>query len=369
MNQLYEIILQSANSTLSLLNTKTGSMPAGHNGSYYDPETPVRNTSHWLITFLKAYEISADNKFLEAARKNIEYLLSSEARPMKATFWHRKNPKKDSCNGLIGQAWTIEALVTAGVQLEMPELIKLAEEVFLLHPFDQKIGLWQCVSVDGTYLDFDYTFNHQLWFAAAGGLLASQTKGEVESKISYFMEQLEQNFEIHSSGLIRHFVALKLFPWRIKFYRKITEPLFNNLKRIEKLAKSRHYLKQKEIGYHSFNLYAFGLLKQQYPDNSFWNSSKFKKALNYVQTQQYRHNVRDSKYGYPYNPPGIETAFALEVFDRDRTIEQEEWLFEQFERSYDFEQHMMNKNTEDPATYAARVYEATRLPNLKIETT
>lgn len=37
----------------------------------------------------------------------------NEARPMAATFWHRKNPEKDACNGLIGQAWTIEALTMA----------------------------------------------------------------------------------------------------------------------------------------------------------------------------------------------------------------------------------------------------------------
>ena len=367
MIQLHELILQSANSALSLFDVKTGSMPAGHNGSYYDPETPVRNTSHWLIVFLKAYEISGNNKFLEAAYKNIEYLCSREARPMRATFWHRKNPKKDTCNGLIGQAWTIEALVIAAVQLEMPELINLAKEVFLLHPFNHKIGLWQCVSVDGTYLDFDYTFNHQLWFAAAGSLIAQRTNGEVKLQVTCFMQQLSQNFEVHPSGLIRHFVGLKLLSVRTKFYRTIAEPFFNNIKQLPKLAQSRQYMTMKEIGYHSFNLYAFGLLKQQYPNYSFWNSGKFKKALNYAQSRAYWHDVQSSKYGYPYNPPGLETAFVLEVFCQNQTFKQEKWLSEQFSRNYNFEQNMMNLNTEDPVTYAARLYEATRLPNLLVK--
>ena len=58
---LYEIISLSASSALKL-QRDDGSMPPGWNGPYRQQETPVRNTAHWLITFLKAYEITEDRE-------------------------------------------------------------------------------------------------------------------------------------------------------------------------------------------------------------------------------------------------------------------------------------------------------------------
>ena len=209
---LYDILIQSATAALSLQDSEQGFMPAGHNGAYHDPETPVRNTAHWLITFLKAYEISGEAKFLDGAKQTISYLCSPEIRPMGATFWHRKNPSKDFCNGLMGQAWTIEALPVAAEKLAMPELFTLAEQVFLLHPIDQVSGGWQRVGVDGSHLAVDYTFNHQLWFAASGGLLAKASQSQaVNQKVQQFLDSLLSLFEVYPCGLIRHMMPFKLF--------------------------------------------------------------------------------------------------------------------------------------------------------------
>ncbi len=90
---LYDVVLLSASSALSM-QKGDGSMPSGWNGPYHQSETPVRNTAHWLITFLKAYEITNDAGYKEAAEKCAEYLLSDNARPLNATFWHRKIAKK-----------------------------------------------------------------------------------------------------------------------------------------------------------------------------------------------------------------------------------------------------------------------------------
>lgn len=48
---LSDLIYKSAFSGLNLQDPTTRSMPADNNGSHEDVETPVRNTSHWLITF------------------------------------------------------------------------------------------------------------------------------------------------------------------------------------------------------------------------------------------------------------------------------------------------------------------------------
>jgi len=81
---LYECLTKSAIKALSL-QQKDGSMPAGHNGPYNDLETPVRNTGHWLMTFLKVYEITKEIRFLNAATKALCYLLSKQVRPRDKT--------------------------------------------------------------------------------------------------------------------------------------------------------------------------------------------------------------------------------------------------------------------------------------------
>ncbi|MEO0397451.1 MAG: agl cluster protein AglQ [Cyanobacteria bacterium P01_A01_bin.137] len=367
---LYDILIQSATAALSLQDSEQGFMPPGHNGAYHDPETPVRNTAHWLITFLKAYEISGKQQFLDGAKAAINYLCSPVIRPMGATFWHRKNPRKDFCNGLMGQAWTIEALTVAAEKLEMPELLTIAEQVFLLHPIDQVSGGWQRVGVDGSYLAVDYTFNHQLWFAASGGLLAraSQSK-EVDQQVQQFLDSLPSLFEVYSSGLIRHMMPFKLFS--IEKQAQVLRKQFRQLKKPQVFLKEKEYLRKKEVGYHGFNMYAFALLNQAYPEHAFWKSTKFLSTLKFIRSNDYTQEIQTSKYGFPYNPPGFEIPFTLKTFHpgSNSQAEQSRWISQQLNASYNFETDLMNKNTDDLMTHAARIYEATRLDNLPLDAT
>ncbi len=366
---LYEIIVQSANAALSLQNLEDGSMPPGHNGSYHDPETPVRNTAHWLITFLKAYSISGETKFLKAAKKAVTYLCSDAARPMRAAFWHRRNPEKDTCNGLIGQAWTIEALVIAARDLERPDLTALAEQVFLLHPQEQPYGVWRRVNADGSYLGVDSTFNHQLWFAASGGLLTSSSQCKtVDARVRQFLGQLTRLFEVRSSGLIKHIMP-PIGPVTMRRQLKNVLERAQKIKHGKMISSNERYRQQKEVGYHSFNLYAFALLKQAYPDHSFWENQKFLSALKYVTTELYAREVETSKYGYQYNPPGFEVPFVLEVLcpGAQNSTQQMDWVSKQLQSCYNFESSLMDKNASDATTHAARMYESTRLPNLPLK--
>ena len=93
----------------------------GHNGPYKDVETEARNKSHWLITLIKAYDITHDTKYLNLARDLADYLISDEVRPHGFSFYHRSKDGKDKCNGLIGQAWTLEALAKASLVTENPK--------------------------------------------------------------------------------------------------------------------------------------------------------------------------------------------------------------------------------------------------------
>lgn len=385
---LYECLTKSAKKALSL-QQNDGSMLAGHNGPYFDPETPVRNTGHWLITFLKVYEITKEKRFLDAAHKALCYLLSNQARPMGITFWHRKNPEKDFCNGLIGQAWSIEALTCAENYFDAPNILRIAKEVFLLHPFDEKLGLWRRVEVNGSYLSVDETFNHQLWFAASGSLLCQNCKNkEIIKRVHIFMDKIENSLNLYNSGLIVHHLKSKNLIDMLKrmiraFSNKETKKQIiskaagifmdkiDNVLTLHDSGLTNYHLKSKSkaAGYHQFNLYAFALLKKYNPEHQFWQSRKFNLLWKHANTEQYEKELYNSEFGYPYNPPGFEMPFALEIFGEQmagKQKKQELWLSEQFQRSFNFDSYLMEKGTKDPITHAARIYEATRLPDLNI---
>jgi len=353
---LYNIIKQSAESNINL-QKEDGSMPPGWNGPYRQKETSVRNTSHWLITFLKAYEITKDTKYKEAANKCAEYLLSDKARPMNATFFHRELKNKDKSNGLIGQAWTIEALIAASEKLQISECKNIAKEVFLLHPYDEKCNLWKRVDVDGKKLGFDYVFNHQLWFAACGSMIDNK---EVRENITQFIDNIDTNLKINKDGLIHHFIFSK---------GQIKTRIFNLIIKLYLIKKGKRNVQLLEEGYQSFNLYAFALLKNNYIDHPFWKSNKFIQTLDHIKIETYSNVLNNNKYGFPYNPVGFENAYAIYTFPdqyTDNTQLLSYWVTRQINEYFDFEKKSLSKNTEDSVTLTARIYEATRLPDVQL---
>lgn len=350
---LEELLLQSATKALKKQSTD-GSMPAGFNGPHQHSETSVRNTCHWLITFLKVYKITNDKKFLNASEKCINYFLEEKKR-YKYNLLHRNFEGRDKCNGLVGPAWTMEALIIASKELKRKDISNLARDIFLLHKFDRKKGLWYRREVTGEILGIDWTFNHQLWFAAIGSMLDKKEYPEVHKQIEVFIKKLAKNFTIYKNGLIWHRVAL--IPLGLKGIKTI-------LLNIKTLTVNKKIEIYRAIGYQSFNLYGFAILKKNYPDLDFWNSEKLKKAISFLETKEFEKGLEDNKYGFDYNVAGIEVAYILQTFKENSEDLQRYWLEKQFQRNYDFEKCMLSKNTIDPETLSARIYEVTRLNSL-----
>jgi len=352
----------------------------GCNGPYDDPETPVRVLGHWLITFSKCYEWTGDEKFKDRVAQCAEYLCSREARPHGFSFHHRNKEGKDKCNGLIGQAWTFEALAAAGKCLGSTEFERLAEQVFFQHSFDESTGLWMCMEVDGKVLSLDSTFNHQLWFAACSSLIDSGKKEEIGRRVLVFLNCLENNLTVLENGLIyhpiKHLYELQLKSRRqskgrklrfARILRRLTgQPDPERAKRdkeVERAAEMR--LISKSTGYHSFCMYAFGLLKQTLPEHPIWNSEVIGNMVSYMLTEEYKEAVGPNPYSYPYNPPGFEVPYVLSVFGAmpkdDITEACSWWVNEQLRQCYNGQSGVMDRNTTDPVTATARIYEVTRL--------
>tara|TARA_B100001750_G_C15520074_1_gene610818 strand:- start:670 stop:1836 length:1167 start_codon:yes stop_codon:yes gene_type:complete len=378
---LAELIIEVSKNAI-LTQMEDGSMPPGHNGPYNDNETPVRNTSHWLITFAKSYELTNNSIFLDAVQKAANYLISNEARPFNFSFYHRKKSQLDSCNGLIGQAWTMEALAIASIILNNKKYSELGEEVFLQHNFNNNYGLWNRLEIDGQIKSIDPTFNHQLWFAACGAQLKGSRKDKCDSIIKSFISKLPKNLSIIKGGLIFHPIKTQGIikekydkkPIAILIRTVISKSINmirNIIKQKEKQKNKIDKMIYKSIGYHHFNMYAFALLKDVYPNLDYWDREDFLSTIHFLLNDDYKKKIETNSFGYPYNPPGFEVPFALEKLakldNNELEILSKYWINNQLNRSYNINNKTMDKNTNDALTHSARIYELTRINNLNLK--
>lgn len=353
---LNEIATQSIEYSISRQNSD-GSFPPGHNGPYLDPETPVRATSHLLCLLSFLYSETGCIKYKKSAELAITYLLSRKARPYRKTFHCRNKKGKDKCNGLIGQAWGIEALVMASKSFNREDCYLLAEELFFLHPWDRNTGIWKFVEIDGAVGFYDKTFNHQLWFAAVASLLNETPAAKTRAK--EFLKKVVSNIQLYPDGVIFHKSAMG----------KASNYLKNNFIGYSKeLAfRWRNYISWnkiylKSVGYHAFNLYALSMLKESFSNESFWNNESIINAINAVNSTKFTENLRRSKFGYYYNISGIEIAYSQEIFlnKRDNVSL---WVERQFEHTFSSISQPFSRDTTDFNTSIARVYESIRLKN------
>ncbi len=333
----------------------SGAMPPGHNGPYNDPETPVRNTAHWLFLFADLYEKTGENKWKNAGEKAAEFLMSEDARPAGKSFHCRDKAGKDQCNGLIGQAWVIEALVKAAETFSRCDCYELAEEVFMMHPWDDNVGIWHRVEIDGTVMAHDATFNHQLWFAATGGLLARTPSAQ--RRALCFLENIAAQVQLYPNGVIYHTSTMGA---AVNYLKNGSAAFLKEIKSRTGKRKRRNLLYSKSAGYHAFNLYAFAMLKQSFPDAKIWDSSKFKTLVTAHRSDEFERDCRESEFGFRYNLSGIEIAYAVETFFADND-EAEEWVERQLNETYLDDSRPFAHDARDENTAVARTYEAARL--------
>jgi hypothetical protein len=343
-------------------------MPSGTNGPWNDDETPVRNTSHWGITLAYAANITDEDKFLKAAERCSSYLISDQARPYGETFYHRRSHNKDSCNGLIGQAWTIEALVQLGLQIDDQRLLDLAEQTFELHPFDSTFCGWYAVDIDGQQLGYHFTLNQQIWFAAVGAKIASVCNSRrIEEQVRKFLDALPSLMTRLPNGPIYHSVVPnsdfnKYVRYAVKNIqrRRIPDPLLHRLR-----SEYRTKIKRRSIGYHSFILYGLAMLHEEYPSHKFWKTDIIREVRDYTRSKEFLQATLDNKFCYTYNCTGIEVAYwEHEVWSESARVHK--WASRQFEKCYNVETGLMDRSPHDPTTLAARIYEAIRLPDIEI---
>jgi len=373
---LYEFALEYADKAINKPNMY---IVAGHNGPYNDKETPLRNIGHWIIIFSNCYYYTNDIKYKNKVQSLAEYFFCYSARPYLQSFHHRINKSKDGCNGLIGQAWSFEALSAAAKLTGESKYSELADSVYFKHHFNYKYGLWNRLEIDGRIFSIDMTFNHQLWFATCALMINSERYNKIVMQVSRFLDCLRQNLTILENGLIYHPIEREVIDkhkTEITKHSKLKKSIVNILKKTKFVKTTnneivnngivRNKMINKSIGYHSFNMYAFSMLKELLPNHDFWTSNEFSSAINYMLTDEYKAGLINNKFGFPYNPPGFEVPYSLYIFKNlniEKIVEESNyWLNKQFYLTFNPETYNFDRNLFDVATANARFYELLRMP-------
>lgn len=353
------------------LHEKTGQVEAGNNGPHGHRETALRNTTHWIISLSKAYGLTQDKKYFDKALELGTTLMTGEFRPYGYSFHARDETNVDTCNGLIGQAWTFEALAELTRLTGDTHYQDLGIEVANQHRFHKGFSLWHSLDIDGTVLNIDNVFNHQLWFCAAAAEVNQGKSPALSLKISEFMGALDKNLTTSEDGLIDHHIkrVLKSPGVRLQGLWKHVRngSLYHRLfKQNNQGASASSSKAEREIGYQCFNTHAFAMMKQAL-GRSCKLPEKVDKAVGYLLYDDYRQLIEGNKYGFPYNLPGLEVPYSILVLsdlDSQQAVKTSEyWINRQIALSYDPESKMMSRNCPDTATQSARIYEAARLPD------
>lgn len=368
MNQIEDLIIEISNNKLNEV-MRRGFALSGNNGPYYCKDTPIRNSAHWCVTYSYLYTKYYDSRYLEAVIILANYLMEEQNNSYNNTVCCMRDAKFDSINGLIGQAWAIEGLISAAKATGRRRYYECAKKIFLAQEFLEKTGLWKKIDTDGKNLGYDIAFNHQLWFAAMGAMICSvEDDLVIHFRVDCFMRKCHEHFRIHKDGLIRHFGDFEKMSIKKTIKKTI---LFLTSSILFQKNPDRFGINTYEASYQLFNLYGFALIRDLLGEYDFFSSKDFKSALMYGlninkinrMVNAVPQSSRIGKFSYAYNSPAFEYPYVLKIFgnyiEDDKNIVND--LFEfQVTNFYSNSTKMFDKNTDDPETLTARVYELAR---------
>ncbi len=341
----------------------TGVVEPGTNGPRGHRMTPVRNSAHWLYATCVVDGWEPTRLLRRVASRLRDVLLAPSTRPAGFTheLRHPDNKKMDAVCGVVGPAWMIEALVRASVCLQDERCQSLAVDLFFCHPFSERFGLWHVRDADGTVRPIDPTLDHQMWFAACASEIGGPRRPEVLERVQAFLGALPRNLAVAADGRISFQVREVRPLWRV-----MASAATRRLRGPAGHVEARNAPEVLEAGYHAFTCHALAILASQLSEHAIFGGSLVRQCVGYMYSREFERLLEGNIFGFAYNPPGFEVPFSLAVLDRlsdDRIAAiAGRWAQQQVRETYDARAQMFSRNTADPATLSARIYEATRLP-------
>lgn len=332
------------------------------------PANRVRNTAHWLINFAWYYKHTLQPSLQEQVEQFAQFLISEEARPAGYAFYNLPEHHSPG-NGLIGQVWIMEALLTASETLGEPRFAQVAAEVFEQHAFDETQSLWRILHPNGSIQHVHPTLNQQVWFAAMGARLAPFGATNAEARVAQFLNRLSSHIHLLSGGLLG--MRIRKPPSSLSWKERLLKMRRWMRTRLMPNQLPSFTYRETSVGYHAFAMYGFALLYESFPNHPFWQSPQFQRALRWTYSDMHQRALQHNRFAMGYNPSGFEVPYVLSVFrpipEAEMLAQSRWWLGEQIRRHYDPATGKFSRNTYDEPTLTARVYEATRLPDALLD--
>ena len=343
----------------------------GHNGPHGHIDTPVRNTAHYLIIYAYLYKKTKNNKYKEICDMFLDYLFEKQKESSSGAIKCMENSSFDHLNGLIGQAWVIEALIYYYETFGNEKCLSVAEDIFNSQKYNYDLHVWERVELDGTNIGVDNAYNHQVWFAACSYKLADYLKkNEIDQVIRDFLiNGTKRDFRIYADGTLRHQVAISSKSMRKEGIKRMVKICLTPLKRKNPRRYDYKYI---ERAYHIFDMYGFSILKEKYHELPLFHSKKYKlaldKALNIVEYNRDNNAVSKESsinvYSYSYNSPAFEYSFLAQMNNAyDEKMDSLAFRTQKMVM-LDEKNGLFSRNNPDIETWNARTYEVVRYLDL-----
>lgn len=317
-------------------------IPGGHNGPHYALETPVRNTCHWISTFVIADQLQPGRNHIEYAHLLVNWLLDSNPHSRSGVYVQRQSGGRDWCNGVIGPAWTIEALARYVRTTQEARAAEHLARLVGLHPFDSKYRAWQRNDPSGIHNGIDGTLDHQAWLACA-----MQAAGNDSCTLA-FLDGLADGGLSTTNGRIDHILR------------------FGGMKGLAVKALYLHSrtLRQKrmediENGYHIYTMLPIACLERVYSNHRLFSGAAWKKARAWL-TLDNLSRITHSEFGFFYNAPGFELPTLWLLRHDDIPLDEVDVMAiwqQQRDKTYDPFTGLHTLGSPDSITLASRIYE------------
>lgn len=359
-------LLRTAEAALSA-QRDDGTMPAAHNGAWGQAETAVRTTAHWAVSWLAAYRCTSDQRFRTAAERALDALQLPGWRPHGAA-WHclGDGSGHNDGNGLIGQAWVMEAFLHAHAVLGRTDLLRAALELYRLHRQDSRTGVYFVLGVDGTHHLPDATFNHQAWFAAISAMVlrAARDAGlpldDLATGPERFADRLFSIMHRNCRYVVEQKVRHRYHGSLHGYLRQAASNLYNRF--------VTRRLKTRSVGYLTFTLHGVAMLRAALPHHPVWRSARFARlaqhAQRYMQRPEFFSACTANRFAFPHNVTGVEMAYVARWFGIKLPVRR--FWDHQFATHWDPDTATLSRHADDPVALAARLYEVVSLLSIDL---
>ena len=341
------------------IDSTTALSPGGHNGPYFDIETPVRNSAHWLASMSIAYSLTGDRAFRRAGEALTRFLLSSLMK-IDGVHIHRQRFPKDWSNGVIGPAWVSEGLMLAGRHFDIDVATRAGADLLRGLGFDEDRSLWQTWDPATGSRGTDRTVNHQVFCTAIAAEFDQDAV--LRSRVDRFIENsLGVIVRTDHNGVLQHHVSMSLAQ---RLAHRIFIAARNQTGARLRRAAMRHGsvpdVALRDVGYHVFSLYSISRLAAARPSAQLTMIPEVRAAASAVTSIISAPRYPDNPYGYAYNPVGFELPSIASTPGLEGTVSDEvvaDAYRLQMDRTSEPDTGLLTRSTLDPLVLSARGYE------------